>query len=160
MWVLPSKPCIWWIYNNLQGLWAVLQLFVEVHAYCQRLQRDYYSVPNAIDCILQYYSEIRRVMLKARTAAILAGSIADQCPKKQMCLPPFQSRHKTNKTPNGHGSAKVDSQQQTTSRNIKCSFTHSRADTLPGIVPVLICSHDTHIQLKTICLNWFEKQCS
>ena len=58
-----------------------------------------YSVPNAIDCILQYYSEIRRVMLKARTAAILTGSIADQCPKKQTCLPPFQSRHKTNKTP-------------------------------------------------------------
>ncbi|XP_030854473.1 uncharacterized protein LOC115929512 [Strongylocentrotus purpuratus] len=49
----------------------------------------------------------------------------------------------------------VDDGQQATARNIKCSYIDSRAesaDVLPGIVPVLIRSQDTQVQLKTYAL--------
>ena len=44
--------------------------------------------------------------------------------------------------------ANRDGQQRITSRNIMCSFT----DTLPGIIPVIIRSSETHIQLKTYAM--------
>ena len=58
----------------------------------------------------------------------------------------------TNQNSTEDENANRDGQQRTTSRNIKCSFTDSRADTLPGIIPVIIRSSETHIQLKTYAM--------